>query len=260
MRSVKFLLLIWMCFSVTVAGADILPFPGVRRPRPPLERNYEQHGNSGVENPAGPRLVGVSMAAAKVAVRIKKTRGGAEGATEATPFVADVTADFDMLGGSALKSGKGIDVLFPVDVDKGGAPAGGSFAVTVDGKPGADLKKRSWTVTGDHGKPLGLWGYAWRLPPVKPGQKLRVAVRYSVFLPQIAGKAQFIYFLRSGALWDGPIGRETVNVTTQKGLRVKVLSPVALKPVSSTDSLTWEIINVKPAEDIRLEIFPRDKP
>ncbi len=250
MRSVKSLLLIWLCFSVTHAWADILPFPA-HRPDPATL--YKEHY---LNYPEDNRTVGVSMAAADVKVRIKKMSAAAAGS-----FGADVVADFDMVGTSALKNGENINVFFPVDLEKNRPPVTPSFSAVVEGKPAADLQERSWTTDDEHSKQTSLWGFAWRIPAMKTGQKLHVSVRYSIVLPQAGGKPQFTYFLRSGARWDGPIGRETVNVETEKGLRLGVLSPVALKPAaSSTNSLTWEIINAKPAEDIRLEVSPEEKP
>ena len=86
-------------------------------------------------------------------------------------------------------------------------------------------------------------------------------MRYSIVLQQSQGKADFIYFLRSGASWDGPIGREVVNVTADKGLRMEILSPASLTPEQRSDtSITWRITNAKPAEDIRLAIVSAAKP
>ncbi len=86
-------------------------------------------------------------------------------------------------------------------------------------------------------------------------------MQYAIVLPQKEGKAQFIYFLRSGACWDGPIGKEVVMVTADRGLRLEVLSPVALQPETKSDtSLTWRNTNAKPDEDIKLAILPDIRP
>lgn len=241
MRSAKVFFLIWLCLSLTQAWADLLPSPHIGGRQITVYRQQ-------------PQAVGVSMAAAQVKVRIKKS--GAAG-VKTPALTAEVDAGFDMLGAKAVESGKEIDVLFPVAFVQKGHPRDATFAVEVDGKAVTDLKKRTWTVSGKHGNLIEVWGYGWRLPGLKTGQKLRVLVRYSLVLQQYEGEAPFTYFLRSGAQWDGPIGSETVNVKTDKGLGVKVLSPVALKPAESAgDSLTWKIIDQKPAEDITLEISP----
>ena len=259
MRSAKFFLLLWLCFTVTNAWADVLPSPG-HFPNP-FRRHRQHQPNRSPDNPAEARAVGFSMAAAEVNVRIEKTRvDGADG-VGISPMSASVKADFDMTGAPTITTGNWIEVLFPVDIKKDGVTATGAFAATVDGKPAEDLKKRFWTATDEHGDQVSLWGYAWRLPCVKVGQKRRISVQYSIVLPQDGGKPHFTYFLRSGAQWDGPIGHETVRVETDKGLGVKVLSPVVLKPAArATNSLTWQIIDAKPDEDIKLEISPEVEP
>jgi hypothetical protein len=135
------------------------------------------------------------------------------------------------------------------------------FAVSIDGRRTSNVRTDTWPATDEAGRVLRQWGYAWRLPDLKSGQKRRIAVHYSLVLPQNEGKANFIYILRSGARWDGPIGEEVINVTAEKGLRMEILTPAALKPEHKTDtSLTWRITNAKPAEDIRLVIVSGPKP
>ena len=260
MRSARFFLLILLCFSTTYAFADLLPFPGARRPLPPDERALERHSNrDGKSIVAGP-LTGVSMASAQVKVHVRKAQDQAGGGDKTAPLVADVSADFDMLGVPAPDGGKGIDVIFPVGFDDGKPRSKASFHAEVDGKPVANLIEGSWSIDELRGV-LTLWGYSWRLSSIMPGRKLRVSVRYSIALPQEAGKAQFSYFLRTGARWDGPIGREAVDIQADKGLRLRVLTPVGLKPARrSSDFLAWEIINAKPTEDIRLEISQEKTP
>jgi hypothetical protein len=201
----------------------------------------------------------VSMAAADVRVDIRT--GHARRAGGAAPVIADVKAEFDMECSAAPEEGKNLDLVFPVCYADEAVPNRRGFSVTIDGKPVTDVKTATWPVTDENDKVRSQSGYAWRLPGLKAGQKRRIAVRYSLVLPQNDGKAHFIYVLRSGAGWDGPIGRETVNVTAQKGLRMEVLTPVALEPGHRTDtSLTWTITNAKPAEDIRLVIMSGAKP
>ena len=152
-------------------------------------------------------------------------------------------------------------MVFPIAYLDGMFPRPVRFAVAIDGKPAADVKTDTWPATDENDKVLTQWGYAWRLTELKGGQRRRIVVQYSMVLPQNEGKADFIYFLRSGALWDGPVGQEIVNVTADKGLRMEVLSPTVLKPEKKSDTaLTWRITNAKPAEDIRLIIMTGAKP
>jgi len=154
-----------------------------------------------------------------------------------------------------------LDLALPISYEDKRPPAPVPFAVAIDGQPAADVKTATWPVMDANGRPRTQWGYAWRLTGLKGGQKRRIVVQYSLVLPQNEGKAEFIYFLRSGALWDGPVGQEIVNVTADQGLRLEVLSPTALQPEKRSDTaLTWRITNAKPAEDIRLIIVPGAKP
>jgi hypothetical protein len=260
MRTIRFLLFLLLSFTLTGAWADVLPRP--RGEKPPRPRDWQ---GPSPPTPVGPQTTvketRVSMAAANVQVRIKK-EAAAPGAGEKTSrLVAQVTGEFDLVCSAGPQEGKDLDVVFPIAYEGERPAAPVSFAVTIDGKPGTNVKTDTWSVTDENKRPRTQWGYAWRLTGLKDGQKRRIAVEYSFVLPQKKGKAQFIYFLRSGALWDGPIGREVVNVTADKGLRMEVLSPAAFKPEQRSDTaLTWRITNAKPAEDIRLTIVPSAQP
>jgi hypothetical protein len=162
---------------------------------------------------------------------------------------------------AAPQKAEDLDLVFPLIYMGESSPQPVRLAVSIDGKRAANVRTDTWPATDEAGRVVRQWGYAWRLPGLKSGQKRRIAVQYSLVLPQSEGKANFIYILRSGAKWDGPIGEEVVNVTAEKGLRMEILTPTALKPEHRTDtSLTWRITNAKPAEDIRLVIVSGAKP
>jgi hypothetical protein len=274
MRIIRLLLFILLSFTVTGAWADILPIPWGGRPPGPRgpdweERNQVKHppDQKGPESPIAerPQTVAtearVSMAAANVQVRIKKMDAAPGTGEKLSQLLADVTGEFDMVCSAAPKENNNLDVAFPIGYEDERPAAPVRFAVAIDGKPAADLKTAAWSVADENNRPRTQWGYAWRLTGLEAGQKRRIVVQYSIVLPQKAGKAEFIYFLRSGARWDGPIGREIVNVTADKGLRMEVLSPILLKPEKISDTaLTWRITNAKPAEDIKLTILPAAKP
>ena len=176
-------------------------------------------------------------------------------------LVADVSGEFDIVCSAALEGVKDLDVVFPVGYEDEKLSTPVRFDVVVDGKRASHVERDTWSVTDEHNRPRTQQGYAWRLPGLKAGQKRRISVRYSIVLPQNQGEAHFIYFLRSGARWDEPIGREVVNITVDKGLRMEVLSPTALTPEQRSDtSITWRITKAKPAEDIRLVIVSGAKP
>jgi hypothetical protein len=274
MRTIRFLLFILLSFNMTCAWADILPIPGGKRHPGPRGQSWEEKNL--LKHPPdqkvpeskiaeGPQTVAsearVSMAAANVQVRIKKMDVAPGAGETLSRLLADVTGEFDMVCAAVPKENKDIEIAFPIGYEDERPTAPVRFVVTIDGKPAADLKTAAWSVTDENNRPRTQWGYAWRLTGLRAGQKTRIVVQYSMVLPQKEGKANFIYFLRSGARWDGPIGQEIVNVTADKGLRLEVLSPTLLKPEKRSDtSLTWRITNAKPAEDIRLIIVPAAKP
>jgi hypothetical protein len=207
---------------------------------------------------ASRRQVKASMADADVQVHIRSDQARRPG--KEAPLSADVQSEFDIVCSAAPEGGKDLDLVFPIYYTDEAAPRRRGFSVTIDGKPAAAVKKATWSATDENNKPRTQSGYMWRLLGLKGGQKRRIAVRYSLVLPQDEGKAHFTYVLRSGAYWDGPIGQEVVNVSADKGLRMEVLTPVELKPEQRTDtSLTWRITKAKPAEDIRLVIVPDAK-
>ncbi len=274
MRTIRFLLLILLSLTVTCTWADIIPVPGPRPgPRDPdwppkpeeklLGAPLDLKGpgaTTSANPPAAAPEAGVALAAANVQIRIKKTAAAPGTPQEIPRLVAYVKGEFDLVC-SAVPQGKDLGVFFPLAYEDEGPPATLRFAVAIDGKPAAEVKKDNLSVTDENHRPRTLSGYAWRLTGLKGGEKRRITLQYAIVLPQKEGKAQFIYFLRSGARWDGPLGMEVVNVTAGPGLRLEVLSPVVLQPsLRSATSLTWRITNAKPAEDLRLIIAPAVQP
>jgi len=271
MRTMKFLLFIFLSFTMTYAWADLLPRPA---PRPPVPRPApEPAPESAPESAFGPgdrttvaypeaaSAIGVSMASADVKVRIRKEKAQRKDSEKTSMLVADVSGEFDLVCSAAPEGGEDLNVVFPIEYEDESQPTSVRFDVAVDGKRASHVERDTWSVTDEHNRPRIQRGYAWRLSGLKGGQKRRISVRYSIVLPQNQGKADFIYFLRSGASWDGPIGREVVNVTADKGLRMEILSPTSLTPEQGSDtSITWTITNAKPAEDIRLAIVSGAKP
>jgi hypothetical protein len=60
----------------------------------------------------------------------------------------------------------------------------------------------------------------------------------------------FDYVLKSGATWDGPIGRETITVSSGDGVDLGRLVSFGRPSVSSGSAWVWEIVNEKPTDDV----------
>jgi hypothetical protein len=87
--------------------------------------------------------------------------------------------------------------------------------------------------------------YVWSMlfPAGKP---LRVQVSYD---QQLDGSdwAPVSYVLRTGALWDGPIGRATITMTATDGGGLIGGVPT---PQTAGGALTWSMTDFKPTQDI----------
>ena len=95
-------------------------------------------------------------------------------------------------------------------------------------------------------------GYQW---PAKAqaGKTRRVQVVYRLLLPTTKDRAFFRYVLRSGSLWSGSIGRETVTVRADRQLKLDPPRSRTLKPVARKDgSWLWVLTKAEPTEDIVL--------
>jgi hypothetical protein len=299
MRTMRLFLLILFCFNAALAWADVAPSPRTYLGGPPPNKPVQgqlrafRDGNLAVrtgvsiaganvyvriKNAVGAGEKGSGPQLPAQYIKRTKLQGAGSGAGARGPeLLADVTGEFDMKCSEDLgwnrpirrdKRGnerqlppEGVYVEFPVAYNGESFPRPVQFAVQVDGEPtpASRVLHTTWRETDEIGENHTLSGFTWRLPPLKRGQKLRISVQYSLALPQKEGKANFLYSLRSGSYWDGPIGWEVVNITAEKGLRMEVLTPTALKPEKKADgSLTWRITKAKPTEDIRLIIHGPD--
>ncbi len=194
------------------------------------------------------------MAAAAVEARIKRGDGG--------KIIADVHCKFDMR--CSTQAGENSGMSFPLyyadQFSDEAIPEETGFTVAIDGKAPASVKKDTWAAIDEKGKQRTQHGYTWPVQFTK-GQKRRISVHYSLVLPKENSKFRFLYFLRSGALWNGDIGAETVRVIAEKGLKLEALTSTGLEPSRKTDSeLVWSIKDAKPIEDIRVAVSPAGNP
>ncbi len=128
MRPIRFLLFVLLSFTVTCAWADIAPRPpGPRRPwkPPPLEKSDTLKGgavqaqkSTAPQSSVGPQAQGsdtrVSMAAAKVQVRIRNMEAAPGTGEKGMGLLADVTGEFDMECLAAPEEGEDLQIVFPI--------------------------------------------------------------------------------------------------------------------------------------------------
>lgn len=264
MRVFGFFLSALLSFTITNARADVLPLPWGKRPPRPIEHRNQPVPKSS-DLPTGPQTTStatrVSMTAAQVQVNIEKMPAPAASESKKLHLVAHVTGEFELACSTVTSENNNLTLAFPLGYEGDILPKPLNFTATLDGKAVEDLKTATWPILDGSPKPRTQWGYTWQLLGLCRGQKNRVIVKYSLILPEHQGKADFTYFLRSGAFWDGPIGQEIVTVVVDPGLQTEIISPVHLKPAKRADTfLRWQITNTKPTEDIRLVLSPVAQP
>ncbi len=199
---------------------------------------------------------------------------------------ADVRAVFAMrrlYGNPFNKTTDAEWMSFPLYYQNGlSVPFTQAFSIAVDGKKVDPLSANAprpnvWDTLDDQGRHRKQTGYFW-MTPIAKGQTRLINVNYSILIPyekvdekaaiahksngKIASKpkAQFTYFLRSGASWSGPLWRETVHVVAGKGLKMKVESPNDIKAkIEKPQKIVWDLKMADPKEDIRIDILPDAK-
>jgi hypothetical protein len=173
---------------------------------------------------------------------------------------AEVDAKFDMLFKERMYPGDGrkflLTVDFPISFLDDKQPQPTNFSTTIDGKPVTNIYENTgYAFLPDGNTTRQVVGYVWRYySDIEDKPVLRhFTVHYTLNLKNEGGQSSFIYFLRTGAMWDGPIHKEVVKVVIQNGLKAKILSPTGYKPkIQTLDTMVWEILDEDPTEDIQL--------
>lgn len=151
--------------------------------------------------------------------------------------------------------------------------------------PSSKPAAKPWPVVAGHDpKSGGYWegirleagvsypqAFLWT-QKIGPGQHQRVEVSYALRLhaqkigefPAMYGyptetftrldkvRKHYLldYILRSGATWEGPIGRETIQLSAEDGIELEALVSVGRPPTRKGKTWVWEIVNEKPQEDL----------
>lgn len=163
----------------------------------------------------------------------------------------------------------------------------GPVAVAIP-QPGEKIEIPKKVIVAGHPADTGYWNgitladqsaygcaYLWT-QTLPPGKKQRVVVTYEVWLraqPMRTGNSRddwsdpirseklssldqdrayffFDYVLKSGATWEGPIGKETITLSAEDGISLDGLVSVGRKPAKQGKTWVWDITNEKPTEDV----------
>jgi hypothetical protein len=195
----------------------------------------------------------ISLQQADVDINLKKQ--------SATQIVATVNCQFEITCVKAKTPSTDFMMALPVGYDR--AVRQSDFrmvSLKVDAKPPETFRKDSWADPGNPAK-VAYVGYAWPIT-VNRGAKHTVSVSYELLLPVNDDRSSFIYILRSGGKWYGPIGHETIRIKGDTGLELYPEAKSTLPLVRKDDgSIVWEIRNAKPTEDVsvRIQTTPASK-
>jgi hypothetical protein len=249
MRNLPFLLgLATVGLAAAVALGDIGPFPA-RRPRPqpspvpPVPRPE-------TELPTLDENTQIQMQSADVDVVLKPSVPSGHPAS----ILAEVTCNFQLHCIAARLATSRYTMSFPYTTEGERGPKCKRFSVEIDGKRSGSVREARWSAENGGNNPPEYLGYAWPTA-IERGATQTVAVKYSLLLPVTASASDFTYILCTGATWRRPIGRETVRVRAESGLRIAPVRSLNLRPTTQTEKeLVWELKDFVPKEDIRVEV------
>jgi hypothetical protein len=183
--------------------------------------------------------------------------------TSSNTIQAEVDAKFDMRfrGDTAPYDPKDVTLTvdFPISPSEDRQPQPTDFTTSIDGKLVTNVTHTSWYMFLPDANSVSrlVDGYVWtcKVGAMKMPVHRHFAVHYTLTLKKNGEQPPFVYFLRTGGMWDDPIRKEVVKVVIQKGLKAKIAPPTRAKPKIQTDSeIVWELANVRPSEDIHLKL------
>jgi hypothetical protein len=106
------------------------------------------------------------------------------------------------------------------------------------------------------GDELTYRAFRWTSPAPRSHTQI-IVVTYTITLPADEAGALLRYVVRSGGLWDKPIGKEIVGIRVPPDLRL-ALPIEGLCPRHRGERLwTWELINARPTADVLVVVLPR---
>ena len=249
MRNLPFLLgLATVGLAAAVALGDIGPFPHPRpRPQPSLVPPVPRPETA---LPTLDENTQIQMQSADVDVVLKPSAPSGR----PTSILAEVTCNFQLHCIAARLATSRYTMAFPYTTEGERGPKCERFSVEIDGKKIGSPGQTRWSAEIDGNHPTEYLGYAWPTA-IDRGATQTVIVKYSLRLPARASASDFTYILCTGATWRRAIGRETVRVRAESGLRIAPVRSLNLRPSTQTEKdLVWELKDFVPKEDIHVEV------
>jgi hypothetical protein len=177
-----------------------------------------------------------------------------------TSILAEVICDFRLRCIAARLATSRYTMAFPYSIEADQGPKCERFSVEIDGKRPDSVGDARWSAENGGNKPTEYLGYAWPTA-IDRGATQTVTVTYSLLLPGTGSTSDFTYILCTGASWRRPIGRETVRVRAESGLRIATVRSRDIRPTAQTEKeLVWELKDFVPKEDIHVEVTRDGKP
>lgn len=238
MKTFPFALACFVLSSIALQ-ADVMPFGGAKRPLPlRMELLAEKF----------------RMEAAEVQVQIAKPKSLWRALGGGKEVCATVTSRFKLVRDSSDPISGEPQFGFPVHSGRLFGAKIESFKVTMNGKQIESVRQNPLWLDRPDGSRDILEGFRWAYAPGNE-RTLDVAVSYRLILPGGDGAKIFEYILRSGALWAGPIGKETVRITAEDGLLMTIDPEMVPAPArKSSSELVWELNSVEPQKDILVSV------
>jgi hypothetical protein len=183
--------------------------------------------------------------------------------TPSNTIQAEVDGQFDMRfsGDCVPHDPKDVTLTvdFPISFSEDKQPQPTDFKTSINGQLVTNVVQKTWyMMLPDANNPSRLVdGCVWtcKVGAMKIPVRRHFVVHYTLNLKKEGDEFPFIYFLRTGGMWDDPIGQEMVKLTIQKGLKASIVPPTLAKPRVHTDGeIVWLLTNVRPSEDIHLKV------
>jgi hypothetical protein len=196
----------------------------------------------------------IELQMASVDVHVSRAPQNVLSRTGPEQLSAKVSCEFVLSSVASKGPRRTFTVAFPISTAADRDLTVTRFAASIDGSRQVSSTRTKWDLADRDGDETSYSGYIWPMT-MGPGDKTTTKVEYSVLLPVRDGASSFTYILSSGAAWHGLVGRETIDIKADAGLRLQADDSGDLRPARQGERhVAWDIRNTDPREDVRVAI------